>query len=72
MINWDSLEREYIFDHGIVIGDDGILQITKKQWDKLAYTGTSIRDPKVKTLMLPSVHGSCLIFEHMHFEIKED
>lgn len=68
---WDSLEKEYIFDHGWVIGDDGRLQITKTQFKKASYTGTSINNPNIKTIMLPSVHGSCLIFEHKHFEIVE-
>jgi hypothetical protein len=72
MISWDAYEKEYIFDHGFLIGEGGILQITKKQWDKLSYIGTSIRNPDIKTLMLPSIHGSCLIFEHKHFEIVEE
>lgn len=69
---WDKREEEYIFDHGFIIGEGGILKITKKQWDKLQYTGTSIKNPNIKTLMIPSTNGSCLIFEHKHFEIVGD
>lgn len=69
-MTWDAYEKEFIFDHGWVIREDGILELTKEQFEKYQYTGTSLKKPGVKTIMLPSVHGSCLIFENLHFIIK--
>lgn len=69
MLNFDEREREFIFDHGWKISDDGILILTKEQFRKYQYTGKSIRDSKIRTLMLPSVNGCCLIFEDKHFRI---
>ena len=69
MIFWDDRELECIFDHGWVVGKDNKLQITKKQFENYQYTDRSIEDSSIRTLMLPSVHGCCLIFEGKHFEI---
>ena len=66
---WDLREKEYIFDHGWTIGKDDKIRLTKSQFNKNQYTGRSLKDPSVKTLMLPSINGCCLIFEHKHFEI---
>ena len=72
MKNWDAREQEYIFDHGwrIDYDHDEMLVLTQKQFDENQYTGRSIHDERVRTLMLPSVHGCCLIFEGRHFRIE--
>lgn len=70
MMNWDSTQREFIFDHGWNINrESGKLELTKKQFKDWCYTGKLNKEPGVKTIMLPSVHGCCLILEHKHFEI---
>lgn len=70
MMNWDSMQREFIFDHGWKINrESGKLELTRKQFDDWCYTGESLNDSSIKTIMMPSVHGCCLIFEHKHFEI---
>ena len=72
MKHWDAREQEYIFDHGwrIDYDNDEMLVLTQKQFDENQYTGRSIRDGSVRTLMIPSVHGCCLIFEGKHFRIE--
>ena len=47
-----------------------MLVLTKKQFEQNQYTGRSIHDNSVRTLMLPSVYGCCLIFEGKHFRIE--
>lgn len=70
-IQYDAIEREYIFDKGWRINADGLLEITAKQAEKEQYIGYSIRHNGQRTLMIPSVHGCCLLFEGEHFIIKE-
>lgn len=72
MKHWDAREQEYIFDHGWRIDYDNgeMLVLTQKQFDENQYTGRSIHDESVRTLMLPSIHGCCLIFEGKHFRIE--
>ncbi len=72
MKHWDAREQEYIFDHGWRIDYDNneTLVLTQNQFDENQYTGRSIHDPSVRTLMLPSVHGCCLIFEGKHFRVE--
>lgn len=71
MKHWDAREQEYIFDHGwrIDYGNNEMLVLTQRQFDENQYTGRSIHNPSVRTLMLPSVYGCCLIFEGKHFRI---
>lgn len=64
---FDATEREFIFDHGWRVADDGKLIISKEQFRKYQYTGKSVRDGKTKTMMIPSNNGCCLIFEGKHF-----
>lgn len=66
---WDRYEKEYIFDHGWTINKEDKIELTKEQFNKYQYTGRSITDKSIKTIMIPSVHGCALIFEHKHFEI---
>jgi hypothetical protein len=72
MKHWDSIEQHCIFDHGWQIDYDNneMLVLTKRQFNAYQYAGHSYRDPTVRTLMLPSVHGCCLIFEGKHFRIE--
>ena len=67
---WDSREQEFIFDHGWKFDSNEKLVLTKRQFDDYQYSGRSIRNENVKTLMIPSVHGCCLIFEGLHFKIE--
>ena len=67
---FDAYEREYIYDHGWIIDKDGMLVLYPKQAAR--YTNKSIKDPNVRTLVLPSVHGVCLIFEGLHFRVEEE
>ncbi len=69
--NIDPRMREYLNDHGIKIERDDMIVLTRKQWDGLAYTDRSITDPSVRTWMLPSIHGCCLLFEGKHFRIED-
>ena len=69
MKKWDAREQEYIFDHGWKLDKDEMLVLTPEQFQQYHYTDYSIQDG-CRTLMLPSVHGSCLIFEGKHFRIE--
>lgn len=66
----DPRMREYLNDHGIKIERDGMIVLTEKQWEKAAYKDRSVTDPTVRTWMLPSIHGCCLLFEGKHFRIQ--
>lgn len=66
---WDAREKECIFDHGWTIDKDDKIRLTKAQFEKYQYTGRSIHDHNIKTLMIPSIHGCTLLFEHKHFEV---
>ncbi len=68
---YDHIERECIFDHGWRINEDGRLQLTSKQAEKYQYIGRSVHNPEQRTLMIPNIHGSCLLFEGQHFIIKD-
>lgn len=43
---------------------------SKKEWEKQVYKGVSIRDGKTKTWMTNEGSGTTLLFEGVHFEIK--
>jgi hypothetical protein len=70
MKKWDSREQEYAFDHGWRFDKDEMLILTKQQFRAAPYTGRSVRDSKVRTIMLPTVNGSCLILEGLHFRVE--
>ena len=69
--NVDATMREFIFDHGGRIAADGMIVITKDRFDQLQYTGRSIKDPNVRTWMLPDNFGLNLILEGKHFIVEE-
>lgn len=70
MKKWDSRQQEYACNMGWRFDENEMLVLTNKQFSDYQYSGRSIYDNSVKTLMLPSVHGSCLIFEGKHFRIE--
>ena len=72
MQHFDAIEREYIIDKGWHINADGLLVLTAKQAEKEQYIGRSIHNHEQRTLMIPSVHGCCLLFEGQHFIIQTD
>lgn len=70
MKKWDSIEQNYIFDHGWRLDDDETLILTRDQFSRYQYTGRSVTDSKTRTIMLPSMHGCSLIFEGLHFRVE--
>ena len=67
---FDARTREYFFDHGARIGEDSRFILPRDRFEKMAYAGTSVRDPSVRTLMVPSEYGVCLLFEGKHFVVE--
>lgn len=70
MKKWDAREQEFAFDRGWRFDEDETLVLTEKQYSAYQYAGRSALDGNVRTLMIPSVHGCCLIFEGKHFRIE--
>lgn len=66
---WVGIEREWIYDHGFRIDDDGLILIPKSKWIRLQWTGTRLSNPSLKTLVIPSDFGTCLLTEGLHFRI---
>lgn len=71
MKKWDARQTEYILDRGWKFDKDEKLILTEDQFKKDQYAGRSITNPEKRVLMLPSNHGCCLIFEGLHFIVKE-
>lgn len=67
-LNWDSRQREFIFDHNGRIDDNGIIHFPKSA-ERTIHFGDSVRYPEKRTLMLSDNFGLCLIFEGIHFVI---
>lgn len=70
MKKWEKCQQEYAFDHGWKFDENEMLILTQKQFKDYQYSGKLIKDPKTKTLMIPSAHGCCLILEGMHFRVE--
>lgn len=66
---WVGIEREWIFDHGLGIDEEGLILIPRSKWIRLQWTGTSLRNPSLKTLVISSDFGTCLLTEGQHFRI---
>lgn len=66
---WDEIQKDFFNRYNWRVDENDILILTKDQFIKYQYTGKSIHDPKIKTLMIPGIHGATLIFEHKHFKI---
>ena len=64
---FDKIELDYIRRRGWRVNDEGLLVLTTAQARTEPYMGRSLYDPKVRTLMIPGLHGSTLIFEGEHF-----
>ena len=69
MKKWDRYEQEYVFDHGGYFDKDEIAHFTQDTFEHMQNTGKSIRDENIRTMMIPSFYGTCLIFENKHFVI---
>ena len=67
--NWDAREREWVFDHGGRIDDNGIAHFPAIWFKDFQYTHESFRHPGKKALMISSEFGCSLIFEDLHFVI---
>lgn len=67
---WDNIEKHCIFDHGWSIDKNDKIILTEKQFKEYHYSGYSIKDNKIRTLMIPSNYGLSLIFEHKHFIVE--
>ena len=74
MGKWDHKGRdfEYMLDHGFSLAKDGIFEISKAGFDRLSYSGRSVRNPDIRTLMIPDDYGLELIFEGLHFRVIEE
>ena len=68
-MQFDNYERQYIADRGLRLDDDGLIVLTKRQAARM--TGRSIYRPQVRTMIIPSIHGLCLLFEGKHFRVLE-
>lgn len=66
---WDHIQKAYFERIGAKINPAGIVEIPRRVWAGLQYTDRSIHDKNIRTWMINSVNGCCLIFEHKHFEI---
>lgn len=65
----DSIMETYLKEKKIRL-KDGHLYLTKDQVAKMSDTGgigKSIRDPRIRTMTVPSVYGTTLIFEYKHW-----
>lgn len=68
MKTWDEIETRYILSHSGRIDDKGIAHFPRYTVPRL-YLGDSFRYPGLKTLVIPSVKGTGLYFEKIHFVI---
>ena len=72
MKKWDSYETEYILNHNGRFDEKEVIHF-KETDDIINRMGKSIiRHPNKRTLVIPSVHGCCLIFEGLHFVIDKE
>lgn len=71
MKNWDAYETEYILNHGGHFDEKEIAHFSKSNHVIMDRLTDSLRFPSIRSLMIPSVHGCCLIFEKTHFVIDD-
>ncbi len=69
-INFDPVEREYIFDHGGWLDANGMAVMPKARFEKAQYTGWSVRKDNTRTWTIPSQHGLSLLYEGEHFRVE--
>ena len=67
----DTIKMEQVTRLGGRIAEDGMIYISRADYDQLRYKGRSIRDPKIRTWSVGSIHGVCLMFEGLHFIITD-
>lgn len=65
---WDNIQMWFFNNEGVTINEKGIVEIPRKIWCKQVYRGIET-STGIHNWMIPSTKGSCLIFEHTHFEI---
>lgn len=72
MGKWDHKGRdfEWMLDHGFRLAADGIMEISKAGFSRLS-SGRSVRNPDVRTLVVPDDYGIELIFEGLHFRVMD-
>lgn len=68
MKTWDPIETRYILNHSGRIDENDIAHFPRYSVPRL-YLGDSFRYPGLKTLIMPSLKGTALYFEKMHFVI---
>lgn len=67
---WDKIQLVFFNRLGCAIDPKTEKALVPREvWEKEIYTGKSIDNPDVRTWMINSAKGCCLIFEHKHFEI---
>ena len=67
---WDDIQKAYFERIGAKINPNtDIVEVPRRVWNNLQYTDRSIYDKNIRTWMINSICGCCLIFEHRHFEI---
>ena len=67
---FDKIELDYIRRRGWRVNGEGLLVLTHEQAQEYPYMGCSIWNPKIRTLLIPSLHGSMMIFEGKHFMVE--
>ena len=65
---WSDREREYFFKKGCEIDNNDVVKVPRLIWSKEIYRGVDA-DTGIHHWMIGGDSGTCLIFEHKHFEI---
>lgn len=68
---FDKIAMNYITLRGWRVNDAGLLVLTEKQLKNVPYFGYSHRNPKLRSLMVPTLHGCTLLFEEKHFIVTK-
>ena len=68
----DKTLKTYCENYGFYINPDGVIELTRKQADEQKNRGwleKQLFGPEL-CWVVPSDHGTCLIYENKHFIIK--
>jgi len=68
MTMWSDRERKYFFAKGCEIDKNDVVKVPRRIWSKEIYRGIDA-NTGVRNWMIAADCGTCLIFEHKHFEI---
>lgn len=66
----DPITEDYVKRKGWSLSEDGKILLTGKQFSSCQYGGRSLRNPNLRTLMVPTLQGAALLLEGRHFEIR--